>query len=54
MQFSVKIMYPNGQISYLSYRNRTAWGRRTALKHLREFLAKSFNPPGTGASLEIA
>lgn len=54
VRYSVKIFYPNGKISYLSHRGRTAWCRRTALKHLNEFLEKSFHDPGTSACLEIA
>jgi hypothetical protein len=28
-----------GKVSYLIYRDRTAWAKRTAQKHLREWLA---------------
>jgi len=37
-KYSVKLTYPNGRISYLSHRNRMAWCKRTARKHMTEFL----------------
>ena len=40
-KYQVKIVDANGFTSYLSHRDRTSWGKRTAVKHAREFAFKS-------------
>lgn len=40
MKYSVKITHPDGKYSYLRFRDRTAWSKRIAAKHAREFTEK--------------
>lgn len=38
MKYSIKITSPSGVIAYMSHRDKTQWCKRTAEKHLREFV----------------
>lgn len=37
-RYKIKIIYPSGTISYMIHRDRSEWTKRTALKHLNEFI----------------
>lgn len=37
-RYSIKITYPSGMVAYMSHRDRTEWCKRSALKHLREWV----------------
>jgi hypothetical protein len=36
--YSIKISYPSGVIAYMSHKGKTEWCKRTAQKHLREWV----------------
>ena len=35
-RYNVLIKYKDGKISYLSHKNRSSWGIKTAYKHMRD------------------
>lgn len=44
MKYQIRITYPNGLIAYLAHRDKSAWIKRTAQKHMSEF-AQVFGLP---------
>ena len=50
MKYQIKITYPSGLVAYLIHRDRLAWTKRTAQKHLDEFSLAS----GLACELEAA
>lgn len=54
MKFCVIVLYQDGNKSVLSVKGRTAWTRRTALKHMREFMAGPHRNQIAACSLEFA
>jgi len=38
MKYQLKITYPSGVIAYMTHRDKTQFCKRTAQKHMREFV----------------
>jgi len=39
-KYNVRIKYENGNLSVLEFKGRTAWGIKTARKHLRDVIKR--------------
>lgn len=38
MKYQVRITYPTGLVAILTHRDKTSWTKRTAQRHLAEFV----------------
>jgi hypothetical protein len=37
-RYAIKITYPSGVVAYMSHGGRNSWCKRSAMKHLREWV----------------
>jgi hypothetical protein len=37
-RYQIRITYPSGVVAFMCHRDRTEWCKRSAQKHLREFV----------------